>query len=224
MRLKLTLNNEQKLFFTSDTHYGHINICLGESEWPFKEGLRNFPTVEKMNATIVANINNTVKQDDILICQGDWSFGGFENIKKFRDQLHCRNIHFIFGNHDEHIEANRDNVQELFTTVSDILKLEVKILREFIKPQGSPYSKVSIQCCHFPIASWESIGRYHIHLHGHLHTPGNLKVHECRAMDVGMDGHPEFRPYEIREIMKLMSDKPISNLKLRHDRHIEGHG
>jgi hypothetical protein len=30
-----------------------------------------------------------------------------------------------------------------------------------------------------------------------------------RTMDVGLDGHSEFRPYHINEILKLLKEKPI---------------
>ena len=76
----------------SDQHYNHKNICRGITNWRTKDDevpisqTRDFDTLDKMNAAIVNNINETVMQDDILICLGDWSFGGFENIKIFTRQ------------------------------------------------------------------------------------------------------------------------------------------
>lgn len=45
------MNLETKLtgdvFITSDTHYGHANICRGVSTWDDKTKCRDFDTVEK---------------------------------------------------------------------------------------------------------------------------------------------------------------------------------
>jgi calcineurin-like phosphoesterase family protein len=102
----------QNVWITSDTHYSHKNICRGTTEWRTEDGqipisqTRDFATIEKMNASIVNNINEVVGQDDILIHLGDWSFGGFEKIREFWDRIICKNIHLVLGNHDHHIENN----------------------------------------------------------------------------------------------------------------------
>ena len=55
----------------SDPHYNHKNICRGTTNWQMPDGsvpigqTRDFQTLEKMNATIVNNINENVMQDDI---------------------------------------------------------------------------------------------------------------------------------------------------------------
>ena len=101
--MRIDLNTEN-VWITSDTHYGHKNICRGVTEWRTPDGeipydrVRDFDTLEKMNDTIVNNINAVVGQNDILIHLGDWSFGGFENIQKFYDRLVCKNIRLVLGN------------------------------------------------------------------------------------------------------------------------------
>lgn len=76
-----------KIYVMSDPHYGHKNICEKLSSWTNKAGTRNFDTVEQMNNAIVESINNIVGYDDILVCVGDWSFGGIENIYTFWSRL-----------------------------------------------------------------------------------------------------------------------------------------
>jgi calcineurin-like phosphoesterase family protein len=68
-----------------------------------------------MNATLVDNINNKVGENDILIHLGDWSFGGFDKIVEFRERIKCKNIHLVLGNHDHHIEGNK----QVFTHYKD---------------------------------------------------------------------------------------------------------
>ena len=62
----LKLNNDKKIWITSDTHYGHKNICRGVTDWRMPNGsipinqTRDFKTLDKMNDTIVKNINDVV--------------------------------------------------------------------------------------------------------------------------------------------------------------------
>jgi calcineurin-like phosphoesterase family protein len=76
--MKLVLEKGQQLFFTSDTHYSHSNICRATTRWSDADNLtRDFKSLNHMNDTLVNNINEMVGEDDVLIHLGDWSFGGF---------------------------------------------------------------------------------------------------------------------------------------------------
>ncbi len=117
----IKLDSSKKIWITSDTHYGHKNICRGVTEWRMPDGsvpesqTRPYDTIDKMNAAIVDNINNVVGQDDTLIHLGDWSFGGFENIEEFYNRLICKNIHLILGNHDRIMENEPEWVKGYLT-------------------------------------------------------------------------------------------------------------
>lgn len=129
--MKYKLETDKRVFITSDTHYGHKNLCRGVSAWDAnrsQDSVRDFDTLDEMNDQIVHKINAVVGEDDYLIHLGDWSFGGFENIKKFRDRIVCKNILLVLGNHDHHIENNREGTQDNFLKVFDgILDLEVRV-------------------------------------------------------------------------------------------------
>ena len=196
----------------SDPHYNHKNICRGTTDWRTPEGeiptkqTRDFPNLEKMNSAIVNNINNVVMQDDVLICLGDWSFGGFDSIKEFRDRIVCKTIHLILGNHDNHIKNNRNDCQELFTSVS--------------RSTTMSYKSKTFELFHYPISSWENLNKGVIHLHGHVHLPPNLKFGKGKKMDVGMDGHPTFGVYNMDNIIKMM-DKRESISDMLFDHHTD---
>jgi calcineurin-like phosphoesterase family protein len=100
------------IWITSDTHFGHKNIA-GKNISNWKSGYRDFDSLDEMNKCLVVTINKYVKWDDELWHIGDWSFGGENNVKRFRDQLNVQNIHIIKGNHDQHIDKNR----ELFSSI-----------------------------------------------------------------------------------------------------------
>jgi calcineurin-like phosphoesterase family protein len=165
-----------------------------------------------MNEELVFWINRRVAQDDILIHLGDWSFGGFEKIKEFRDRIVCQNLHIVLGNHDHHIQNNRDNVQSIFSSVNQYLDLDV---RWWV---GKEKERARFICMHYPIASWNGMNDEVIHLHGHVHLPNRLRLANGKAMDVGVDGN-SLEPISMEEVLKIMSKQPIAKLSLPKDHH-----
>ena len=212
--MKLVLEKGQQLFFTSDTHYSHSNICSATTNWSVNDGYaRKFDSLQDMNQRLVDNINNMVGEDDILIHLGDWSFGGFDKIEEFRSQINCKNIHLTFGNHDHHIKRNKEGIQKLFSSVQQYLRLEV--VRPLTKSMNEKFTFI---CMHYPIASWHDMNQGVIHLHGHVHLPEHLRIAEGKAMDVGVDGNG-LEPLSLDEIVELMKDRPIKKLALPKDHH-----
>jgi calcineurin-like phosphoesterase family protein len=204
--MKLSLNKGQRLWFTSDTHYNHANICSATTKWSDPTTIREFKSLEYMNAHLVGNINEVVKQDDILIHLGDWSFGGFEQIQKFREQIVCENIHIVTGNHDHHIERNRDNCQSLFSSVNKYIELNVKW------NVGTPLmNEANFVLMHFPIASWNNMAKDAIHLHGHVHLNSDKRIGPGKMMDVGVDGNMLY-PIGLSEVLHIMKNRPVKSM------------
>jgi len=196
--------NCDMIYFTSDTHYGHKNIVSGISKWDDKSGCRNFKTLEDHNNIIVDSINSVVGQEDTLYHLGDWSFGGVENVFRFRERIICQNVHVILGNHDENLYKNRDNCHEVFESVNSYLELNI----------GDDHIVLS----HWPMKIWNRYHKGSWHLHGHTH--GNLKPDEWwiqkqsknrrRTMDVGVDTNG-FLPYsynDLKRILDKLNDYP----------------
>ena len=204
--MKLTLNKGQKLWFTSDTHYNHANICSATTKWTDPVTCREFVSLEQMNWHLISNINEKVEQDDILFHLGDWSFGGFEQIQAFRDSIFCKNVHIITGNHDHHIENNKEGIQSIFSSVNKYLNLNVKwnVGTHFAGDQR-------FALMHFPIASWDNMAKGAIHLHGHVHFEPRLRIGKGKMMDVGVDGNGLY-PIEMKEVLRLMDKQPIKSL------------
>ena len=74
-KMKLTLEKDQNIWFTSDTHYNHTNICRATTKWIDADDVtRDFKSLDHMNSVIVDNINSSVSEDDILIHLGDCSY------------------------------------------------------------------------------------------------------------------------------------------------------
>lgn len=240
--MKIVIQPNQNLYFISDPHYGHKNIVREVSEWSDTSRCRDFNDVERMNHTIVDSINSTVRENDILFCLGDWSFGGVENVWKFRKRLVCKNIHLVLGNHDHHIRDNtgipglyweptfdgNDSItdtphdhtkgqvrcQELFSSVNEYLNLSLRI-----QNHGPTVDKLELVLFHFPIHSWDGIGKGVMHLHGHVHLPPDLAIGTGKYMDVGMDGSG-FKPLSIRAIKRILEKRPIKPAVMPKDYHI----
>ena len=197
------------IWFTSDTHFSHKNIVRGTTTWKEElpelgshrmSSVRDFDTLEEHNYALIKSINSVVKHDDILYHLGDWSFGGHEQIKIFRDQLNCREIHLILGNHDQHIRPLDSPYRELFASVNDTLELNLKVDKKY-----GIVGKQKIFLSHYGHRVWNKSHHGAIHLYGHSH--GTLPMFG-KSMDVGVDTNNLY-PYHLDEIMSIMCKRNI---------------
>lgn len=177
-----------RVWFTSDTHYSHANICRATSKWPADE-TRPFESMEAMNQALVDGINQTVPADGVLFHLGDWSFAGQEKIAEFRRRLRVQEIHLILGNHDHHLVKGREH--QHFASVSWYREIEV---------DGQP-----IALFHYGCRVWNASHKGSWLLYGHSH--GSLPPHG-RSMDVGVDTNP-YRPYSFADVSLLLADREM---------------
>lgn len=197
----------KNIWFTSDTHFGHKNIVRGTTIWEqytpgsSHQGVRDFDTLELHNHALIRSINSVIKHDDILYHLGDWSFGGHENIRKFREQLNCQEIHLIFGNHDQHIEPIDSPYRSLFASCSYVKELSLNVDKKY-----GVVGKQKFFLSHYSHQVWNKSHHGSIHLFGHSH--GTLEG-LGRSMDVGVDTNNLY-PYHIDEVMDIMSKIPIN--------------
>lgn len=198
-----TLKLNANTWFTSDTHFAHTNICAGTSKWSDTSECRRFNTLDEMNKALI-KMMNVAEPDDHIVHLGDWAFGAFENIELFRNNIRCKNIHLVLGNHDNNIANNENNCQSLFTSIHDIVHIKI----------GS----TNIIGCHYPIASWINMSKGYYHLHGHVHLMPNYKVNHGKAMDVGVEGSG-MKLYHITDIADILQERPIHPLVLPYDNH-----
>lgn len=196
------------IYFTSDTHYGHRNIVSGVTSWDNNSMCRKFKTLEEHNEKIVDSINSMVSQEDTLYHLGDWSFGGIENVFKFRERIICENVHLILGNHDQNIFKNRDDSRSLFQSVNSYLEIDI--------------DGIMIVLSHWPMKIWNRCHKGSWHLHGHCHNslkPDNwwTRSNQRKTMDVGVDTN-KLNPYSYDEIKRIMNK--FDNYPNGLDKHI----
>jgi calcineurin-like phosphoesterase family protein len=171
-------------------------------------------SIDNMNRGLAANINARVGPDDTLWCLGDWVFGrGSDYARKarwFRDQIRCRTIHLLWGNHDDR------SIRDLFASTHDQAE---------IRDGG-----VRMTLNHYPMLTWN--GQHHatvaepnIHLYGHVHAvyqkePGASPLKDADAwpaLDVGFDGH-DYQVWSLGEILEHLRPRLEAFEALKRDR------
>lgn len=182
------------VLFRLALNLGHSNIAGPKcSSW--KDGYRDFDSVQEMNEEIIKTLNKYVKYDDELYFLGDFCFGGHKNTPAYRDRINCSTIHVIRGNHDGKIDLYKDN----FTSIQDVLTLDL---------DGKSNPKRTIFMSHYAHRIWLGSHKGVIHLYGHSH---NSIPDYGRSMDVGIDVAKwltgEYKPFSLEEILKIMELK-----------------
>ena len=149
----LKVEDPDKLFFTSDTHLGHFNIC--------KYCHRPFQSRSEMDQTLIANWNSVVSEDGIVVHCGDFMLPHDLNIKEYMKYLNKLNgrVLLLRGNHDI-AQIGWEN--EKLISVQDKAMIEV--------------DSIKIYAEHYPCAAFN--GDYHVY--GHVHT---LSDGICYGMD-----------------------------------------
>lgn len=157
-------------------------------------------SINNMNRGLSANINARVGPGDTLWCLGDWAFGRgsdyLRNARWFRDQIACRTVHLIWGNHDD------KKIRDLFSSTHDQVE---------IRDRG-----VRITLNHYPMLTWNgqhhaSVAEPNIHLYGHVHAryqktseASPLKDADAwSALEVGFDGH-DYQFWSLDEILAAL--------------------
>jgi calcineurin-like phosphoesterase family protein len=157
-------------FFTSDHHFGH-----GGARGLFK---RPFASVAEMDAAMVARWNQTVGPDDEV-----WHLGDFavrQSALRMGELLAALagSKHLITGNND----GAATTALSGWASVQSYAELEV--------------DGTCLILCHYPLRTWNRMGRGALNLHGHSH--GRLAP-LARQVDVGVDLW-DFCPITLEEI------------------------
>lgn len=186
---------KQRLFFSSDLHFGHGNSI--------KFCNRPFKNVDDMNKGLIDNWNNVVGEKDIVWTLGDFAFMSIDEIIKILGQLNGEH-HMILGNHCKQVKNHAKRLIDLG------LVNEIRDYKEISWP-GSDGNKQKICLFHYPQRSWNGSHYGSWQLHGHVH--GTMEPYG-RSVDVGVDapwvtGYAPYRPISFEEIELFMSKQPV---------------
>ena len=167
------------MFLTSDTHFGDSTI-MKYVDRPFKD-------VEEMDRVLIENINETVGEEDTLYILGDFTMeGDLTEVTHYLDQINCKYIRMIIGNHDRRFVIN--GLQSPFKSKKDYCEFDYNE----IKPYGKMFC-----LSHYPMLSWNDRYFGSIMCHGHMHSSKrsndiNAWQH-VKRFDVGVDAN-DYKP------------------------------
>lgn len=186
-------SSEVKIWFTSDTHFGHNNIL--------KFCKRPWNTVEEMDEALINNWNTVVRPDDIVFHLGDFAFASNGRWKEIIQHLNGH-IYLIVGNHDE-IRYPGHQTFDLFEGVTTQLYLKIDNHHVYLN--------------HYPFLCYGGTYRspeYCVwQLYGHVHTNStdrtgkdDERVKLCfpYQYDVGVDNN-NYTPVSWDQIQKIIN-------------------
>jgi calcineurin-like phosphoesterase family protein len=201
-----------KVWFVSDLHAGH--------EKDFILNPRGYKTAKEAYEDIFNQWNAVVAPEDIVFNLGDLVVGAGTNSEQVANEMiHGLNGNwfFIFGNHNAGIkQIYRKELKEQFNLDSDYRELFPLWTKDEKITFIGDYAEIIVDgqfiiLGHYPIESWNEMGKKSIHIHGHCHR--NLPINKnLRRIDVGWDYKK--RPVSFDEIkieMDKVEFKPIDH-------------
>ena len=200
--MKYNFADGSKVFFTSDTHFGHKNILRFCN--------RLWATVAEHDQSLIDNWNDTVPEDGIVFHLDDFCYkgGGFPTIQHLKGLLHGQ-IVLICGNHDPDTRKrqNLQKLQQLFDGVFDQLEITVEGQRILL----NHYPLLTWPHAYGERPTWQVFG--HIHLRKGITGSDAFIVEQC------------CRPTQYEVGVDLNGYRPISyqNLKERIDFQVRHH-
>ena len=185
--------NKDKVWFTSDLHFGHKNII--------KYCNRPFNDVDEMDLVLINNWNNVVNHDDIIFCLGDFSLTSTNNTINILQKLNGNKV-LIRGNHEKSV-LSTEKCRSFFNGgIYDLL--EVRVIDEEVV-----YGFQDLILCHYPMLTWDKSHRGSWQLFGHVHgTLDDNPSLSPNQLDVGVDSH-YFNPISYQTVKELLTIKNL---------------
>jgi calcineurin-like phosphoesterase family protein len=206
--IKHKWEDRNKIFFSSDWHNYH------DPKWDIPIWkMRGYNSPQESVDDVVSKINAKVKEDDFLYFLGDGFLNATdEQVLEWFSRINCKNINYIYGNHESNIfRIYRQAVLEKYGDS----EIEVYPMRfnnvVFLGNYQEIYiGKKLIVLQHFPIKTWNNNSRNSFHLHGHSHNTDKSRNPEHpmgKCLDCSWDWKKDIWSFE--EIEDVMSTKEM---------------
>ena len=190
-------SSENKIFFTSDSHFGHSNII--------KYCNRPFSSIEEHDEELIKRWNEKIGKYDIVFHLGDFAFASEGRIKNILERLNGIK-YLIFGNHDWRT-MTKNICERYFEDVSQ--QMVIKIDGRTVYLNHFPYLCFA--------GSWKGLDASY-QIFGHVHSgprPSEGLDHDRlrhlfpNQFDCGVD-HNNFYPYSWEEINEEITEQMMS--------------
>ena len=166
------------IWFTSDTHFGHLNIM--------KYCKRPFKSIEEHDEELIRRWNERVKPNDTVYHLGDFAWFGPLKCDEYLSRLNGFK-HLILGNHDR-MQRMRKTIG--WESIQPYLEIKID-------------NQQAVMLFHYRMVVWNKKHYGSWALHGHSH--GTLPLSGDYTLDVGVDCW-DYYPISveiIREAFKL---------------------
>jgi calcineurin-like phosphoesterase family protein len=175
--------NPDKIYFTSDTHFGHE--AMMRPEFCNRPGVNR----DEMDDFIIDAWNETVPDDGHIYILGDFSFRNREETEDIIEQLNGYK-YLIEGNHDARMARSTKDMFEWSKPYHELRALW----------DGG---KLRICLGHYAMRHWNQghYGSWNLHGHSHGSLPPN-----GRQLDVGVDTNG-MKPYTFYDVAKIMEKR-----------------
>lgn len=194
-KIHIDLEPHQRIFFTSDTHFGHKNV-LEFCQRPFVD-------IKDMAVRMIENWNSVVRPCDFVFHQGDvcW-FNSRHETRKILNQLNGT-IYVTLGNHDKKEQFELCDPEKI-KVLGDVTTLYVT----GNEMQEKPSKPIEIFLSHEPMMTWPHRERGVPNLFGHVHWGPNCQNKTDNDLplwplqyDTGTDNN-NYTPIELTEVLK----------------------
>ena len=218
---RLEITSSSPFYMTSDAHFFHKRICdfTERKKYTTIENHSNW-LIQQCNNVVPVNTtdeNNIVSKSTVLHL-GDFMFSCTnEEAVNILSQLNG-DWWFVLGNHD-----NVGKLETVINTVNQMKGTNHRVLGWYYRLNVVEKSDVKdkkdfkklVILCHFPIESWDSMGRGSLLLYGHMHsmTVDHHSGQQMRTipnrLDCGIDNayklYGEHRAFSWKEIKQFMN-------------------
>lgn len=187
-----------KIWFTSDTHFGHKNIL--------RYCNRPWGDVVSMNEGLISNWNSVIGPNDFVYHLGDFTIGHPGYWQTTLEKLNGK-IHLIQGNHDKDF-VKKDFVQNRMEWIKPYHELKVQ------DQEARNGKSQFIVLCHYALQSFNQQHRDGWNLFGHSHGSLDQWSRDRLAIDVGVDSeHTNYYPISYEQIKEIMKNKKVSTIR-----------
>ena len=194
--------DRQKIWFVSDTHFGHVSILYfhplrREACGVTLEELQadKNSAIAKHDQWLINKWNSVVRKQDTVYFLGDFCLKNKEYAENILRQLKGKKF-LIRGNHDKSLNG----LENYFEWVGDIKEAKFTNNQfKFIDPNET----FCVEMCHFPFLSWNRRPHGTCMVHGHSHGNANIinELTDELRVDVGLDN--QYWDYNFVELEQL---------------------
>lgn len=190
--------NNKKIWFTSDTHFGHHKDFLYKP--------RGFQSSEEHDETIIQNWNSVIDYEDEVYHLGDVMLEDNEYGINCLKRLNGK-IHIIAGNHDS------DTRIELYKQCPNVV--------EVLDGKRIKIGKNILFLCHWSVntANYDDDKpwvKHLINIYGHTHQKTKFYNNNPYMYCICLDAHNNF-PVLIDDIIEEVKQKKIEMDKIKED-------